>query len=760
MEERSRGRAYEKLEGSVDSITFKSEDTGFTVLELNTGEELVTVVGSMVDVEVGEELSLTGFFTAHPSYGPQFRVQLYERKFPATAGAILKYLSGGAIKGIGPILARRIVEAFGDDALEVMEKQPGRLTDVKGITPKKAEEITREFQRIYGVRSVMLFLSRFGLDPGTSFRVWKKWGVLAKEAIEENPYLLTGQDIGVSFQKADEIALRLEQPREGANRVKAGLMYVLLHNLNNGHTCLPRDKLLAAASNLLQVEEEAMEESLEALLEENSLVQDTLEGRPYLYLPALYEAETQVAGRLRMMADTDPGVRSSWDRELNRLEEENGIRYAAQQRKAIGQAMDSRVFILTGGPGTGKTTTLNAIIRLSEERGDKVLLAAPTGRASKRLTEVTGREAKTIHRLLEVDFSDEEPGQLKFKRNEKNPLNCDLVIIDEMSMVDILLFESLIRALRLSTRLVLVGDSDQLPSVSAGNVLKDLIDSDYIPTVKLTEVFRQAAQSLIVTNAHAIVAGEYPDLSARDNDFFFMRRDNPVQAASTVLELVKTRLPQRYGFSPTGDIQVLCPARMGRAGTGELNRLLQQQLNPPAEDKREFTFNGVTFREGDKVMQVRNNYDITWRRDAGEDGIEYGSGIFNGDIGCIQTVDRAANRVMIRFDDRSADYTLDMGSELELAYAVTVHKSQGSEYEAVVLVLAERNPKLYYRNLLYTAVTRAKKLLVIVGRQDNVAFMVDNNRKIRRYSNLGRLLAEQAGMSELEETARQQELAD
>ncbi|MDD2955097.1 MAG: ATP-dependent RecD-like DNA helicase [Oscillospiraceae bacterium] len=728
-------KQMEKLEGTVEHIVYHKEDTGFTVLELATQDELVTVVGEMVDVGEGEELSLLGNYVNHPSYGAQFRAEVCQKSLPATANAILKYLSSGAIKGVGPVLARRLVEVFGDDTLEAMESHSELLTRVKGISPKKAAEIAAEFRRIYGIRTLMAFLSKYQIHPTICVRVWKKWGEASGEMIKANPYVLAAGDIGLGFERADAIAMSLGFAPEDSRRARAGILYVIRHNLSNGHTCLPQEALLKAAVNLLKTDgwdpdPDRIQGEAEMLAREEELIAREVDGRDFLFLPEYYQAERFIAQRIGLMLMAHPDMGQDCSRQIELLEQQQGIRYAALQQKAVAMALNSGAFILTGGPGTGKTTAINAILELLEQTGENVALAAPTGRAAKRMSELTGREAKTIHRLLEVDFRAGDT--LTFKHNERNPLKADAVVVDEMSMVDTMLFSQLLQAMKPTARIVMVGDTDQLPSVGAGNVLKDLIQADVVPTVHLQEIFRQAAQSLIVTNAHTIVGGEYPDLARRDNDFFFMQGASYEQTAATITDLVQRRLPTRYGFSPTGDIQVLSPTRLGPLGTGELNLRLQQALNPKSPGKKEMKSMAATFREGDKVMQIRNNYDIVWKKEDGENGV----GVYNGDIGEILAIDPAAQGLLIRFDDRTAEYSYDMAAELELAYAVTVHKSQGSEFECVILALSAPNRRLYYRNLLYTGVTRAKKLLILIGDQRAVPFMVDNNRKTLRYTAL------------------------
>ncbi len=720
-----------RLQGVIESVVFHSEETGFTVLEVACGDELVTVVGEAMELSPGEEIAATGVFTSHPSYGRQFRATAFERIMPATAGAMLRYLSGGAVRGIGPALARRIVGTFGDRSLEILENDPGQLARIRGISPKKAVELGDAFRRVLGVRAVMEFLAVHGIDAATAIAVWKKWGGLAQQRISEDPYCLCDREIGVEFAQADEIAARLGVEADASCRVRGGILYVLTHNLSNGHACLPVQRLLETACSLLGVELASGESGIRSLIETGDAVADTISGTEYLYLPEQYRAECYIADRLALMMRFPSQEQPVSAEELSLLEQELCISYAGNQRRAIAAAVCEPMMILTGGPGTGKTTTLNGIITLFERRAMKVALAAPTGRAAKRLSEVTGREAKTIHRLLEVDFGS-KAGEPRFKRNERNPLPFDAVVVDEMSMVDAVLFQSLLRAVRTESRLVLVGDPDQLPSVGAGNVLRDLIDSQVVACIHLDEVFRQAANSLIVTSAHRIVSGELPCLSRRDADFFFLSAPTFEQAAVTVTDLCARRLPNAYGYSPVRDIQVIAPTKQGAAGTAELNRRLQEALNPPAPGRGEQRFGQLLLREGDKVMQTRNNYDLLWQRDDGEEGL----GIFNGDIGFIEMIDRPSRSVIIRFDERRAVYSFDQIHELDLAYAITVHKSQGNEFDAVILPLVGRHRRLHYRNLLYTAVTRAKKLLILVGEASTVAAMVENNRKTLRYTNL------------------------
>ncbi len=726
----------ESIAGSVEDIVFRNEENGFTVLEIDYNDELLTVVGSFADISVGESITATGVFAAHPTYGRQFKADYIERALPSGASSIYKYLATGVIKGIGAGLAKRIVDKFGDKTLDIMENSPMDLCVVKGISEKKAIEVEVEFKRLYGIRTVMIQLSKYGIDSAQAIKVWKNWGLTAPAVISENPYLLCGGDIGFDFAKADAIAMGLSLPLDSEFRIQGAMRHVLSVNSDSGHACVPDEKLTEKANLLINIDGDLVLETMEKMLEEKRLYSLTEEGRRYIYLPHLYDAETYVAGRIKMMLMTAYSAEKDREAEIDKLQSERGIEYAPLQRKAISDAANSGVFILTGGPGTGKTTTLKGIIDILDKEGYKVALAAPTGRAAKRMSEVTGREAKTIHRLLEVDFKNEK-GLNSFKRNLQNPLPYDAVVVDEMSMVDICLFEHLIKAIRMGSKLIMVGDTDQLPSVGAGNVLRDLIDSDRVKKVHLTQIFRQAAKSLIVTNSHSIVKGQFPDISQSDNDFFFIKRNNISRCAELVAELVSQRLPKKYGFSPLWDIQIICPSRKGALGTAELNRVMQEQLNPPNQKKQEHKTPFNSFREGDKVMQIKNNYDIVWEKENGESGM----GIFNGDIGIIDLIDRPSKSILVRFEDRVAQYSFEMADELELAYAITIHKSQGNEFEAVILPLMGRHPRLHYRNLLYTAVTRGKQLVVVTGDPYTIKEMVDNNRKNKRYTNLKGLVS-------------------
>lgn len=727
-----------EMEGSVENIVYHNDSNQYTVLEINCGEELVTVVGTFPYISVGEKLHLYGTWTSHATFGQQFKAEAFERSRPESTSAMLKYLSSGAVKGIGAATAGKIIAAFGDEAIHVIENDPERLATVKGITLKRAREISEEIQRVNGIRDLMAFLGGFGVRPEDAVKVWKEYGADSVACIQEDPYRLCSEKIAVEFTVADKLAESLEYDRANTERVKAGILYVLRHNLNNGHTCLPADKLCAAAARMLGVPLEDAQSALLSLCQSFDAVCENFDGRDFIFLPRQHRSEVYSADRIRMLLKYPPESIVGIDREIEEIERAENIQYAGMQKEAIRAALDKGLLILTGGPGTGKTTTLNAIIRILMEKGEAVALAAPTGRAAKRMSELTGVEAKTIHRLLQVDW--DENDNPVFQRNERNPLECDALVIDELSMVDAYVFESVLRALPIGCRLILVGDSDQLPSVGAGNVIGDLIASGVFPTVQLKEIFRQSMESLIVTNAHRIVSGEMPVLNVRDNDFFFMPVDDARTVSETILSLAVTRLPKRYGYSPVTDIQVLCPGRKGELGTIELNRRLREQINPQAKDKPQMTVNGTVFRVGDKVMQIKNDYDLPWSRPDGATG----EGVYNGDMGIVTDVDKAAGCMRVMVDDREVLYDFEhAAAELELAYAVTVHKSQGSEFTAVIMPVFPGIPQLSYRNLLYTGITRAKKLLILVGRRSAIADMVANDRKTRRFSGLMRFLTEE-----------------
>ena len=720
----------DEITGTVEEITFRNEQNGFTVLELEVEEEPVIAVGVLPPVNSGEEVHMYGRWTTHPKFGRQFAAQSLESKMPSGASAILRYLSSGAVKGIGPSTATKIVEAFGDSTLEIIENQPMRLAEIRGISKAKAEQISQDFRSHFGLREAMAFLGQYRINPNQALAVYKKFGVGCIELIKDDPYVLCAEGLNIGFERADAIAMSMEKSPDSGRRITAGLTYVLTHNLNNGHTCLPKDKLLEVASSLLEIDREAVADQLEEAIDDSDFMQDEINGTAYIFLPYLYEAELYCAGRIATMAMCPAEPIKNYARQMLVIESVTGITYDKRQTEAIDAAMNKGLLVLTGGPGTGKTTTLNAIIQLLELYGHKVSIAAPTGRAAKRITEITGHEAKTIHRLLEVEWGEND--MQSFARNDKNPLDCDALIVDELSMTDILLFQSLLKAVKFGCRLVLVGDSDQLPSVGAGNVLGDLIQSGRVPVVALTEVFRQAQKSAIIMNAHRIVNGEMPQLDLLDSDFFFLPIREKEKITQMICDLCFTRLPDAYGFNPLKDIQVLCPGRKGELGTVELNKVLQQRFNPQHQKRPEITLNGVIFRQGDKIMQIKNNYHVEWTKDDGTEG----TGIFNGDVGMLEEIDKLHGMLKVRFDDRTATYSIDNADELEHAYAITVHKSQGSEFPAVIIPMYPMAPQLCYRNLLYTAVTRARSILIMVGHKQIACQMARNQKKTLRYSAL------------------------
>ena len=733
--EQKGGSSMYQVEGEVETIIYRNEDNGYTVIELS-GDENLTAVGIMPMISVGEEVRLTGVFKNHPSYGRQLSVSVCERSMPSTTAGILKYLSSGAIKGIGPAKAAVIVREFGENTLEILENEPERVAKIKGITLKAANEISDRIKAAFGMRELIIYLGKFGINGETAVLVWKKLGNRAITEIEENPYILCSEGIYVPFEVADRIAVDKKFPSDSRYRVTASIVYVLNHNRRNGHTCLPEEKLAATAASFISVEKETAQSALDDMVQQGEIIRTIINDEAFIYTPSLFQSETYIAARINMIMSFPIPPAQDLESKIKEVEESQGFEYAELQKTAIRTALQAGMLILTGGPGTGKTTTLNGIIKILKSMGEKVSLTAPTGRAARRMTELTGCEAKTIHRLLEVAWNDED--RPVFKRNERNMLSCDTLIVDEVSMVDAVLFESVMRALPMGCRLILVGDTDQLPSVGAGNILSDLIESKAVPVVALTEIFRQSMQSLIVTNAHKIVKGEMPEISVKDNDFFFMPCENKYRLRETVSALCAQRLPSTYGFSPFDDIQVLCPGRRGELGILELNRVLQASLNPPSKEKTEIELDGRIFRVGDKVMQTKNNYNLLWVKENGETG----EGIFNGDVGRLEEIHRQSGSFKIRFDDKTAVYDREAIVDLEHAYAMTVHKSQGNEFEAVIIPLYRTAQKLKYRNLLYTAVTRAKKILILIGNAFELKEMVQNNKKTRRYSGLSYFLKE------------------
>ena len=718
----------EKITALVEKIKYRNDQNGYTVASVRHGKEKLTVVGYMPFLTEGINAVFSGTYSMHPAYGCQLNVIGAEQSAPQTSAAVLRYLSSGVIKGIGPGMANRIVEKFGGDTLDVLQNRPEELALVKGISKEKAYAVCEEYRKQYGVRDIMLLLSPYEVTVENCVSVYRAYGAGSVDSIRNNPYLLCSDKIGMPFEKAERIAEDFGIPKDSDDRLAAGIEYILRKNLMNGHTCLPRNKLIAVAVRLLECDEYRIGDICDRMIENLALMSLKNQDGEFIALPEFFSAEEYIAARLFAVSEHINRFITVDDLEIDYVENKLGIKFEKMQRRAIKEAFENGILLLTGGPGTGKTTTLNAIIELFERRGANIELAAPTGRAAKRMSELTGRDAKTIHRLLEVEWGQNE--QQSFARNERNPLECDVIIVDEASMIDSLLFSGLLHALRLNCRIILVGDADQLPSVSAGNVFGDLLSVDLFPSICLKKVFRQARESLIITNAHAIIEETPLNLANNGKDFFILRRTNAHDVCNTVLELCTERLPAAYGFDPMRSIQVLCPSRKLMTGTMNFNGLLQACLNPERKDEPQISYKGVSMRVGDKVMQIKNNYDLPWQKSDGESGL----GVFNGDVGYICEIDRRAGEVKVRFDDRIATYVGETVSELELAYAVTVHKSQGSEFDCVVIPVFDVPAMLRYRNLIYTAVTRAKKLLVIVGSEEILMQMVQNNRKTLRYT--------------------------
>lgn len=737
--EEERGTA--ELQGRIDSVIYRSDESGYAVIRLDTDEEdTVTVVGCIPCACPGESLYAVGSWVTHAAHGRQFKVESCSRRLPDTAESIYDYLCSGCIKGIGPATASLIVNRFSANSLNIIENYPERIAEIKGISLQKANEMSAAFRRDHTVRRLSELMCRHGISPIYALRLYKYHGTDAYEALCEDPYILAGESIGGNFFDADKLAVELGFDGDNISRISAAITFELLHNTNNGHCFIPRGKLVAATSQLISVEEEEVASALDTMLEEGTIISEAIGGVDACYLQSLYEAETFTARTLLDMVGTDFSQQDRADAVIAPIEAQTGLTYAPLQRQAIAWAAEHRVLAITGGPGTGKTTCVKAIIALFEKMRLDVTLTAPTGRAAKRLSELSGRDAQTVHRLLGATIS-EDGERVIFKKNAAHPLECDAVIMDECSMVDITLMKALLEAMRPGCRLVMVGDADQLPSVGPGRVFEDVITSGVIPAVRLTEIFRQDEDSKIVRFAHMINQGQHPNLRENAGDFFFMRRKDAASSADTIVDVFSRRLPEKMGY-PTQDIQVLSATRNGEMGTRALNRRLQQAANPPHEDKREKHFGDVIFREGDKVMQIRNNYDLLWHKEGSAD---VNAGIYNGDIGYIRQIDEQAGLMEVDFDGRIAMYTFDLLNELEHAWAITVHKSQGSEYPAVILALGGCSPKLLIRGVLYTAVSRAKKLLVCVGNEDAAYRMIDNYVRSRRYSGLRLRLSELSG---------------
>jgi exodeoxyribonuclease V alpha subunit len=723
------------IEGTIEEIIFSNEVNGYTVCEIKKDKDVITAVGFMPFVNAGEVLKICGRWVTHPDYGEQFKVEMYEKMLPKTTEAIEKYLSSGLIKGVGPATAKKIVKRFGEETIEIIQHYPIRLVEIKGINPQKAKKIGQVFEEQRELRDVVLFFQEYGISPTYSAKIYKVFGSDTIEQIRENPYRLSDEIFGISFKTADRIAKSLGIDPESKYRISSGIRYVLSQAAVDGHTFIDEEKLKGYTSQLLDVSIENIDDVLISLVLKKAVYVEKDEGISKVYLSSFYNAELGVCRKLVELSNIKfNGNLDDFEERIREVQTKEGIILAHKQKEAIMEALINGVLVITGGPGTGKTTIIKSIIALLEAEGYEFALAAPTGRAAKRMSEATGYEAKTIHRLLEIGYTTDED-ELVFARTEANPLEADVIIIDEMSMVDIVLMNHLLKAVPVGARLILVGDVDQLPSVGPGNVLRDIIKSEVIKTVKLSEIFRQAEESMIVVNAHKINRGEKPILNTRDKDFFFVSRNSYSDTVRTIVDLCQRRIPDAYGFDPMKHIQVLTPMRKGPVGVGSLNIELQKVLNPEDKNKKQKVFRDYIFREGDRVMQIKNNYNLKWEKP--KDSRQSGTGVFNGDMGIIQEIDNEDQRVVVCFDDeRLVEYDFTILDELEPAFAVTIHKSQGSEFPVVILPVFPGPKVLMTRNLLYTAITRAREMVILVGARDFLDDMIENDRETKRNSDL------------------------
>lgn len=726
-------QGFEKLtlKGTIENLVYRNDKNDYTVMEIVTDDdELVLAVGTIPMSFEGEIVELRGCWTYHKEFGKQFAFDSFEKTLPDDTDGIFKYLSSGTIKGIGPVTALKIINRFGKDSFDVIEHRPEWLADIPGITRKKAAAISESFREQSGIRGVMMFCKDY-MGVGEVSKVYKRFGSGAVGIIKQNPYILCNGENSIPFAKADAIAMSLGTPIDSRERILSGIIFVLRSvGAQNGHTCYPLQDTVLKASELLGVDAVKIEGILDDLLDDGELSLYKMDGQKFVMTNEAAEDEDIIAKNIsRIMASAGRFGAMDISMLIEKVETTLGIAFAPLQREAIFASLENGVIILTGGPGTGKTTVVRAMISIFNSVGLSTVLAAPTGRAAKRMSEATGEEAKTVHRMLEMERGTD--GNVRFGRGERNPINEQVIIVDEASMLDLSLTASLLRSIKRGARLILIGDSDQLPSVGAGNVLADLIASERIRTIRLTEIFRQSGESLIITNAHLINEGTSPIINRADSDFFFVRRESERDIAETVADLIEKRLPKTYGIDIREKIQVITPSKKGSAGVEVMNNILQDRLNPKTGFKREHGSHGLIFREGDRVMQTVNNYDIEWEKN----GVQ-GLGLFNGDIGVIEEINEKREKLRIRFDDRVAEYGFDMLEELELAYAITVHKSQGSEYPVVIIPMYACAPMLMARNLLYTAVTRAKSMVILVGRSDIPRKMTENNRQILRYTAL------------------------
>ena len=731
------------LEGFVDKIVFRNEENGYSVLSVICDDEEKTMVGILPYISEGEYIVAEGICSTHMMYGEQFQVKSYKIEAPEDMVSIERYLGSGAIKGVGPVMAARIVKKFKNDTFRIIEEEPERLAEIKGISPRKAQQISESVSEKREMRDAMMFLQQYGISSNLGLKIYTRYGPNMYNILKENPYRMAEDIAGVGFKIADDIASRMGIYANSEYRIRSAILYILLKAANDGNVCLPIEILLEQTKQLLLIDIEDFESHLtDMMIDKKIVIKETEEAR-VVYAAMYYYMELNTARMLKDLYVSFKVQEEAVYRRLEAIERHGGIELEAEQRKAVVAAMKNGLLVITGGPGTGKTTTINTIIRYFEEEDREVVLAAPTGRAAKRMTETTGYEARTIHRLLEMNGSPEENEHAQFLRDEDNPLDADVVIVDEMSMVDISLMHALLKAITVGTRLILVGDVNQLPSVGPGNVLSDIIRSESFPVVMLNKIFRQAAESDIIVNAHKINNGEQVSVENRSKDFLFLKREDPNMMISAMLTLIQKKLPD-YVHADVLDIQVLTPTRKGALGVERLNTILQQYINPPDDKKREYEFTGGVFREGDKVMQIKNNYQLEWEI-ATKYGlvVDKGVGVFNGDIGRVTEINTYTEMVEVEFEEKKkVKYPFQMLDELELAYAVTIHKSQGSEYPAVVIPLLQGPRQLYHRNLIYTAVTRAKQCVTLVGSDTTFQEMICNTNEQNRYTSLAERIRE------------------
>ncbi|ENZ00995.1 RecD/TraA family helicase [Clostridium thermobutyricum] len=728
----------ETIVGLVEGIVFKSEDSGYTVLKVNVNNQTITATGAVPFAKEGQSVKLTGEWIIHKQFGKQFKIEEFEEILPTSKDGIERYLSAGVIYGIGPVTAKRIVEYFGEETLDILDNNIERLKEVEGIGDKKFKIIYDSYQEQKGLRDIILFFTEYGLSNNQCIKLYKKYGDRAKDLIKENPYRLCKDISGIGFKTADKIAMNMGVISESPYRIKSGIDYVLGRFCANGNTYMPKERLIEEASETLVVKKDLIEENIYNLYLEKGIIVEKINGVEAVFSLPFYYSEIGITKKIiELGIENFQTINTDVEHEVKMFERSQGITFAPSQKEAILNAFSEGIEIITGGPGTGKTTIIKCIIDIYEKNGLKVLLAAPTGRAAKRMSESTGREAKTIHRLLEMGVSDEEGEKTTFLKGDGEPLEGDVIILDEASMIDVNLMNSLLKAIKLGTRLIIVGDVDQLPSVGAGNVLNDLINSEFIKVIRLREIFRQGAESLITVNAHRINNGEMPHLNKKGNDFYFIRSENSEDILNTIIDLVNRRLPKfNKDWDKLRDIQVLTPMRKGVLGVENMNEKIQEVLNPKENYKKEKKVRETTFREGDKVMQTKNNYSLKWTRVSGE-GEEEGVGVFNGDMGFIQTINEEEKTIVVIFDDeRRVKYDYVYVDELELAYSITIHKSQGSEFKVVIIPAFMGSPLLMNKNLLYTGITRAKKLVVVVGMPKALNYMVKNTKSMERYSAL------------------------